>query len=141
MSTWTVVGNDTAARIFCSDKDADFRELRTFTNPANRQHGRDLKSDRYGRSQHGSGQSESYEEPDVRQHERERFAEMVAQHVSDAYRNKDFSRLYLVCSPRFLGELRKQLPQTVLHAVTLEIPRNIVTHSESDIRKHLPESI
>ena len=103
MSTWTVVGNGTAARIFCSDGQTEFREIQTFTNPANRQHERDLQSDRYGRSQHGGGQSESYEEPGIRQHERDRFAAMVAEHLIGALRREEYSHLYLVCSPAFLG--------------------------------------
>ncbi len=48
MNTWTLVGNGTAARIFCSSGQEDFREIHTFTNPANWLHEHDLKSDRYG---------------------------------------------------------------------------------------------
>jgi len=142
MSTWTVVGNGTAARIFCSEGQEDFCEIHTFTNPANRQHEQDLKSDRYGRSLSSStGHSESYEEPSSRKQERDHFAGMVAEYLGQAHGRKDYSSLYLVCSPSFLGLLRKHLPQDVQDAVKGEIIKNLVAHSEADIRKHLPDLI
>ncbi len=142
MNTWTLVGNGTAARIFCSSGQEDFREIHTFTNPANRLHEHDLQSDRYGRSMtSSSSQSESYEEPSARKHERDRFAATVAEYLGGAFGRNEYSHLYLVCSPAFLGTLRKHLPQPVLNAVKQEIPKNVVTHSDADIRAHLPQHL
>jgi protein required for attachment to host cells len=141
MSTWTVVGNGTAVRIFTSNAEEDFSEIRTLTNPANRLHEGELQSDRYGRSENSSGRAESYEEPGSRKHERDQFAEQVAELLARAYHNKDFENLYLMCSPTFLGSLRKHLSPVVVSTVRQEIRKNLVTHSDADIRQHLPDQL
>lgn len=142
MNTWLLVGNGTAARVFCAKGQQDFRELHVLTNPSNRLHERDLQSDAYGRTMSsGTDQSESYGEPGIREHERDRFAGEVAEFLGKACNEAEYDGLYLVCSPTFLGALRKHLPQSVVGVVKEEIPKNLVTHSVADIRTHLPERI
>ena len=142
MNTWILAANGSCARLFKVATTGGLEEIEDFTNPANRQHERDLTSDRYGRAMSSaSGHSESYQEPSVRQREQESFARELGERLEKALRNHEFDSLYLVCGPRFIGLLRKHLHPSVVSAVKLEVHKNLATHPLQEIRAHLPERL
>lgn len=138
MTSWTLVANGTAARIFRSSDRSEFMEVETFVNPVNRLHERDLQSDRYGQAQSSaSGHSESYAEASVKRQEQERFATELAHRLTAAHNDRSFDTLRLVCSSRFLGLLRKKLTPPVAATVTEVVHKNLVDRAPGEILGHL----
>jgi len=138
MTSWTLVANGTAARIFRSHDRFDFTEVESFVNPVNRMHEKDLQSDRYGQAQSSaSGHSESYAKSSVKRQEQERFAIELAHRLATAHDEHAFDTLRLVCGPRFLGLLRKKLSSSVAATVTDEVHKNLVERDPRDILAQL----
>lgn len=142
MTTWIVVANAGAARLFETKADDDVVELETLVNPYNRLHEQDLVSDRHGQSRNSTSmKTEGYEPPSAKKHEQERFASQLAAHLEQAYNDHRFKTLYLVCSPTFLGQIRSRLSANVCQVIKAELHKNMVTHSVPEILALLPRHL
>ncbi len=146
--TMIVVANSTCARIFVAESSSSpLTEIETMTHTEGRLHARDLTSDLPGKGSGGgtgvatgSGSSRhAYEgKTDPKEHELSEFAKRVADYLDDARKANKISRILLVATPPFLGEVRSNLSAATNKKVVFELDKNLTHNSVDDIRKHLP---
>ncbi len=65
------------------------------------------------------------------------FARRLAQHLTDAHRQKQFETLRIVAAPRFLGLLRQELSAQVKAAVVDELSKDLTHASDDDVARRL----
>jgi protein required for attachment to host cells len=116
MTTWILVGDEASARLFTANEFARRWRLRgEFSHPESRMKAEEVLTDH-----------PNYQEPGTRHRDLEglRFARALADHLERHH--GEFTRLVLVGPPRFLGELRKQLPGPVQKKLTDSLARELV---------------
>jgi len=88
--------------------------------------GSELDTDRPGRSHDSLGQGRHAMEPPQTRKTKEAgvFAAQVAAYLQQ--NNGQYDKLLLVCAPRFLGLMRKQLGKTSANKISGEIASNVV---------------
>lgn len=116
---WIVVANASLARLFERESSSEpLVPLATYEHPESRMHGRNLETDRPGRTQKDNAGRTSYE-PRTESHERERevFARQIAKVLAEGVEAHRCSGIALFVSNPFLGELQSHLSQGVHHQV------------------------
>jgi protein required for attachment to host cells len=126
---WVVAADNSRARIFSVDSSENqLKEIQTLSHPESRLHEGDLISDT------------TEGEPEVHKHEEaDRFALSLCSTLESGRKSGDFEKLYLVAAPAFLGHMRKHLSGQVNKVVAGEVDKNLATHSQGEIRCHLPK--
>ena len=147
MTTRIVVADQGEARLYdAAHFDSELTLVGELVDPAARLHDRDLKSDRPGRvfdhapgpgrrgatGHHGTG-----EENTPRKHAAVVFAHQITQRLVKDHDAGQFSRLVLIAGPRFLGNVRESLPDSLRSILTLEIAKDLVHEPESELRKRI----
>ena len=140
MGIWVLVADAGRARLFKAVKrNGPLEELRDWVHPASRQHERDLVSDDDGSQRGPAGRHGVDSEPVHKLEEEERFAQELMGELEKAAKSGEFSRLYLVAAPKFLGMLRKHAPADLLDKVPEQIAKDLSAQDAAAIRKALPE--
>jgi protein required for attachment to host cells len=136
---WVVVANSSIAKIFCILKFPHLKEISVLEHPESRLHNQDLVSSKPGRNFQSGGTTRHAYSPETepKQVEAEKFARVLAEHLTTSFQQKDFSQLYLLSSPGFLGLLRPQLHSLTQGAILGEFPIDLTEHTTEDIEKHL----
>lgn len=108
---WVVVANNAEAKIYRVSKFPKLEEVAVMRNTQSRLRDHELVSDRQGRNFSSVGTRRHSYEPktDPQDHEFDKFARMVARQLHKAFEGGEYGRLYLFCSPEFLGILRPYL--------------------------------
>ena len=141
-NTWIIVADSGKARIFAvPNAVSPLKEIETMINPAARQGGRELASDRPGRSfdSGGHGRHAMAMSVDPKEHELNEFAREVSDRIETGRVGGDFKKLILVAAPHFLGALRKNLKSASQKTIVAEVDKNVARLSPEQIRKSLPE--
>lgn len=141
---WVLVADSAVGRIFrAPTSSGNLEEFESLTHSASRLHGRELGSDRPGRTYDRVGGGRHATEPrtDPTEVESARFAEQLASRLNAARAGGEFQRLMLVAAPHFLGMLRKNLDPATRASVTLELDQDLTRFSPDEIRKHLPDHL
>ncbi len=140
MSIWVLVADASRARLFSAAKPASpLAEIKDMANPEARLHEGDLVTDKDGRGMGPGGKHGVDANPVHKQELGERFAIQLIQELDKARTNGDFSKLYVVAPPRFLGLWRKHLPATLKAAVSGEVDKDLTTQTADVIRRQLPD--
>jgi protein required for attachment to host cells len=138
---WVVVASSTRCRIFTQQTHSGpLLQIDEIDHPEGRLRGRDLSSDRPGRSfdSHGHGRHAMGQPVDALEQENIRFAKTVASRIDQARKKDRFGRLVLVADPRFLGHLRQGLSTATRHRLTTELQKNLADADPRAIREALP---
>ena len=142
---WIVVADAARARILsCTGRACQgLADVEALAHTESRFQNQDLVSDRPGRgwaSASGDGRH-AFEEPtDPAQHERDRFARIVAERLKTAHYQGTFKHLVLVAAPSFLGALRDVLDRQVQQVVCAEVAKNVVKVDDpGTLRGYLPD--
>ena len=130
---WVLVANASSARIFCLDTTHKLVELNTFIHPESRLHEQDLVTSSPGRNFQSVGNARhSYESKTTQKdHENALFAKTLSDHLDEARIKNDFSKLFIIASPNFLGILRQIMSPATFTLVTKEINKDLVHSSTS----------
>jgi len=101
--------------------------------------GREIMSDRPGRTFDSVGAGRHAKEPrtDPREVEKRSFAHELAAMLDDGLKQGKFERLVLVAPPRELGFLRVELSPAVRKRVSAELNKDLTGVSPSEIPDHL----
>jgi protein required for attachment to host cells len=75
----------------------------------------------------------------TKDHEMVVFAKRLAGRLEEARNAGELDRLVLVAAPRFLGQLRTQLSNSVADLVALTIDKELTTLPADKLAEHLPE--
>jgi protein required for attachment to host cells len=101
--------------------------------------GREIMSDRPGRTFDSVGAGRHAKEPrtDAREIEKRSFAHELAAMLDDGLKQGKFDRLVLVAPPRELGFLRAELSPAVRKRVSAELNKDLTGVAPSEILDHL----
>jgi protein required for attachment to host cells len=135
---WVVAAESASARIFTAKGLlGPLTEIDVLVNPEARSHGRDLETERAGRSFDSEGEGRHAMEPSTDPHEQVviRFARRVADRIEAGRVGGDFDRLVLLAAPRFLGHLRSALGREVRALVVREVAKDPARASAEEIAK------
>lgn len=141
---WILVADSSRARVFETESvKSPIKEIDDLAHPEARQHEQSLTSDLPGKQAESSSGSHHAvaNETDPKQHEADNFAREISQYLENAKNNNRFNYLVIFSAPSFLGLLRDQLTADTLKLVSYELDKNLVRHSEDEIRQHLPERL
>jgi protein required for attachment to host cells len=135
--TWIIVANNACARIFSrGQRQTRLREVADLVHPAGRmtqleQHDKD----RPGRSFDSRGAGRHALEPQTGHKLKEAtlFARQMADYLEQ--HEREFEELIIVCAPRLLGLLRKQMSKPLAARIRREIRKSIVYMDADSIRK------
>ena len=141
IKTWVIVAESSRARIFSvSSKNAPLEELEDLANPSAKMHEADLTSDLPGRNfgSTGSGVKHSMEPKTTPKEQAAiNFAKQLAERIEKARLQNELENLFLICPPKFLGELRTNLSGESQKMVIQSIDKNLIEKNEGEIRQHL----
>ncbi|HZD26029.1 MAG TPA: host attachment protein [Alphaproteobacteria bacterium] len=138
--TWVLVADSAHARLFRNDGPGKGLELiEQHSDEAPTLPGRELVSDRPGRTNDRAGYARHAMEPatDPRENETNIFCHRVVDLLSAVNKREQFDRLVLVAPPKILGELRGLLPKMLASRVTGELPKNLTKIRDADLAGHL----
>ena len=143
--TWILVANESEARLLQSQKSEKTRIIKEFDNPNGKAKSRDVNSDRPGRSFDSAGMARHAMAPDVdlRSHERQVFAKKLGDYLHKELSENRFEQLALIAPPQFLGELRKNISDSLKNCVVVELSKDLPAHSVSnhELVKQLDEDL
>ena len=138
--TWILVADGSQARLFRSDGPGRgvaplSDDLLTGCNLP----GREIMSDRPGRTFDSAGQGRHAMEPrtDPREVEKRRFAHTLAAMLEDRLNQGRFDRLVLVAPPRALGQLRGELSKSVRDKISAELAKDLTHTPPHELSEHL----
>jgi len=142
---WIVLADASRARVIEADEVlAPQREVSDLLHPAARLHTSELMSDDRGRSWAGPGGVHSALDAHTDRHEVEAaaFARELGKALTAGLDDGRYQGLVLAAPPRFLGLLRKELPDRVADRVRLQIDHELVGLSLNELgpalQRHLP---
>lgn len=138
MSTlWVVVADQVSARVFAREEPRGaLREIEDLVHPAGRLHGRELVTERPGRTFESADASRHAMEPptDPRRYEAELMARQVAEHLYRGRATNAFAELVLVAGPTVMGLLREALDEGTRRTVSREIVKNLPRADAEELR-------
>jgi protein required for attachment to host cells len=142
MHTLVAVTQRAKARFFLQEAaKAPLVEIATLEHPESRKPGRDLESDRPGRTQDSKGQGRHAMAVEETHKEREaaNFARTIAEDLKTRRNDGVFNQLVLVAEPGFLGLLRDALDGPTQKLVIGEVKKNLTDHKAEDLHPHLSD--
>jgi len=143
-STWVVVADSSAARIFdAPSATGALTEIESFAHTEGRLHERDLRTDEPGTTKDRAGYAKHGIEPrtNPKEHEATVFARRLAETIERARAKSQVERVLLVAPPEFLGHLRAALDANARKIVHAEFNLNVVRMAPDEIRRHLPDRL
>ena len=138
-TTWTIVANSSHASIYRVTKFPKMEHLTTQEHPESRLHDRDLVTSKPGRGFESMGTARhAYQQmTDPKHTEIDKFAKSLSQYLDSAHGKGEFSRLYVVAGPTFLGLLRKHLDAKTQQSIVAEIAKDMTEQPIADVEKQL----
>jgi protein required for attachment to host cells len=152
---WILVADEGIARILASHGDsAPLKEVENMTDAAAHADNAALRRDAYGRRGQATGQGDaghpgahvsgpasvtaSAGENEIHR-EAQLFSHRVGKLLEEARIKHQFDELVVIAPPRFLGLLRKALPQSVYDVVSREIDKDYRQLSNNDLHQRLAD--
>jgi protein required for attachment to host cells len=142
-SNLVLVADNSRARIFTIDSPTSpLHEIESMVQAEGRLHERDLTSDLPGKMKGGAGGGHAYEsEISPKQQRAINFAKRLADYLDIARKSNKLYNILIVATPRFLGELRKQMTSETAEMVVFELDKDLTLDSVDEIRLHSPPFI
>lgn len=137
---WVVVCDAARARVFeTSEPGARMSEVGDWIEPAGRMSGRELESDRPGRGMDRARGGRHAMDPPTDPHDKAeaKFAQTIADHLTEAHQAGRFSQLALIASPAMLGRLRSAISRDCAQCCSFDWDRDLTAHTPRDIEAHL----
>ena len=138
--TWIIVADSARARaVRWVGRDAPLDSVDGFDLRRHHQRGRDIISDRPGRTHESQGTTRHAIEPrvdPVRETEHH-FAGTVATTLDEHFGRGEFDRFVLVSGPTMLGDLRGALTARLQAAVHGELGKDLTHLTNAELKQHL----
>ncbi|MCF7971364.1 MAG: host attachment protein [Methylococcaceae bacterium] len=139
--TWILVADSSRARFFVANSRTELQDIGELLHPEGRLHEHDMASDEPGRIASASGEHSYQKHISPKEQEVINFAKSIASYVEEALNAYKFEQLMIIAEPKFLGNLRKQLPDKIQNTVSFELDKNITMLSKEEIIKYLPKRL
>lgn len=140
-TTWVLVADEAIARLLEQPPDgAALRPVEELTDPGAHAKHAELASDALGRRagadlRSGANATASTGEDDALDQRAERFARRVAARLAEARQQGRYDALRIAAAPRFLGRLRKVMPQQVSDCVCETQDKDFVHLDAADLAR------
>lgn len=140
-STWVVVANSSHAKIFRLTKFPKIEEVTSIDHPESRLHNQDLEGRKPGRSFQSGGTTRHAYQPETEPKavEIEKFARILCEYINESHQKANFSRLYVMASPSFLGLLRQNIHPQVQKTIIAELSKDMTERTKAEIEQQLSE--
>lgn len=138
--TWVVAADSAQAEIYRISKiGGRFEPIKGLSNAEGQLKGRDLTTDRPGRSfdSMGTGRHAMSSPEAPRNHAADGFAREICQFLESSRTRGQYDRLIVVAPPDFLGRLRKAITPAANHLVVESLAKNLVGQDGDAIRARL----
>ena len=138
--TWILLADGTQARIACNNGPGrGVKPVFEETLHGRNLPGREINSDRPGRTfdSHGKGRHAMEPPTDPRENEKQHFIRDLAALLDKEAKRGRYDRLVLVAPPKALGYLRDALSDQVRGRITGEINKDLVHLPIQDLPRHL----
>jgi protein required for attachment to host cells len=136
-TTWIVAADESRARVLqVTGRAQHLVEVEDLVNPEGRLKDRELTTDAHPRFRGTDGPANDREETSAVEHEVERFAKRVGEHLDKARQQGRYDQLVLVAPPKFLGALRKELHKEVEKLVSDELPKDLSWLNAREIERY-----
>jgi protein required for attachment to host cells len=139
--TWVVVCDASRARVFqVGPRRNQWQLVRELEHPEGRAKGRDLLSDRPGRTKQSAGVLRPALELPTGPHEveSERFARLIAKLLEGSLMEHLYEQVVLIAPPHFLGLLRSSLSETVAKRVQFTLDKDYTALDTTVLAERLP---
>ena len=143
-STWVVVADSSAARIFRAPSPTGaLEEIESYAHSEGRLHENELRTDEPGITSDRVGYAKHGMEPRVhpKEHDAITFARFINSRIEKGRAQNQVSRLILVAPPEFLGYLRSTMDDDARKIVEHDYNLNVVRMRREEIRRHLPDRL
>jgi protein required for attachment to host cells len=140
ITTWILVADGARARVFVNEGvGKGVRELSDRAFVGSRMRGRDIQSDRPGRTYDRAGHGRHAMEPptDPQEKAESDFLRDVVGWLSEKGHEGAFDRLILIAAPRALGEVRQVMPKPLAQKVTGEIAADLTKSDASEVERRV----
>lgn len=141
---WLLVANRTGARLFENiGPGSGLTRLQEFTHPEGRLKDQDFISDDSGRvhDRAGDGSHKMEMTESASDHEDRLFAHQLALALKHGLDEHNFTRLFLVAEPGFLGDLKASLDKKTASLLEGTLGKDLVHVEDRDIPDHLDDLI
>ncbi len=141
---WVVVADGARARIYAANQAGrNLRPALGYELVGDRRHGRDIVTDRPGRTKDRAAQGRHAMEPPTDPHEQQEIAlaRELAHLLDEARRKREFDELAIIAEPRMLGRIRTFLPQETRKAVRAEVPKDLSRLELRELEERVPQLI
>ncbi|KIC74076.1 hypothetical protein DB42_BL00010 [Neochlamydia sp. EPS4] len=137
--TWIVVANSSKAKIYRLAKFPKIEELLVLNHPESRLQDQVLEGRKPGRNfQSGGTTRHAYEpETDPKEVEKEKFARSLGDYICAAHYKGEFTRLYLMANPAFLGLVRHHINTSTQKTIVAEVAKDLTDCPIPEIEHHL----
>jgi protein required for attachment to host cells len=142
-TTWILVSNASLGKIFRNTgPNKGLEKVREFEHPQSREKNADLVTDRPGHNPGaGNGHGSFVPATMPKEHESDVFALKLARELDAGRVDKLYSRLVLVASPAFLGQLNRHLPETVKGLVSYSLEKDYTRATDKELTRHLASCV
>jgi protein required for attachment to host cells len=121
---------------------AGWTRLRTFTHPESRLTGDELNAVSPSRQKApAAGHRLAIERTNPHDYETERFARELADFLEASASRKEFDRLILFASPKFLGQVRNSLPVKLADRVVAAIPIDLTATNAAELPSRIDREL
>ena len=138
--TWIVIADATRARIAVNDgPGSGVTPVPGLAFEGRNLPGREIMSDRPGRTFDSSGRGRHGKEPRTgpREVEALRFLHDLAERLDEGRKQERYDRLVIVAPPKALGQLRQQLSAGVRDRITGALDKDLTHVPDHQLAKHL----
>lgn len=138
-TTWILISNASIGRIFRnSGPNKGIELVHEFSHPQSREKNADLVSDRPGHNPGaGNGHGSFVSATIPKEHEADLFALELARKLDAGRVENLYSRLVLVASPAFMGQIKQHLNNAVNKLVSNTLEKDYTRSSEQELMRHL----
>lgn len=137
-NSWIVVANAEKAKVYHIAKVGELHEIFVMEHPEKGMKATDLVSDRPGRTFNSTGVTRHAYQPQTTERDKKNnlFAKDLADFLNIAFDENQFSNLYLVAEPHFLGVLKKHLSNQILKVTDKCLAKDLVNQHPDLIWEH-----
>lgn len=142
-TTWILVSNASSGRIFKNTgPNKGLEVIKEFLHPQSREKNSNLVSDRPGHNPGaGNGHGSYVPATTPKEHEADVFALELARELDAGRVENQYSRLVLVASPAFMGQLKGRLNESVKGLVSDSLEKDYTRANDRELAQHLASCV
>ena len=135
---WVVVANRSEMKIYLAESVNILKQIDSLSHSEGQQTTRQLVADKQGSHRGSFGTDTMEEKTPTKKKEALLFAHQIALKLEHGVQHEHVERLYIIASPKFMGELRQTLKPHIKKMIEKEVDKDMTDAKEEQIRECLP---